>query len=83
MTMIEDEIRAAMLVMLQTHCGIPEAVEVTGFNQFEATGGACPTCYWSEIRVAIAYTDTNGNNDTYEYHGDMAALIRTLTEVTA
>lgn len=79
---LSNDINAALLAMLREQCGIPEAVRVTGFEQFEFKGGACQTCYWTEIRVGIDYVTGDDEFERYEYHGDMAKLIRTLTGET-
>lgn len=73
-------VNEAMAEMLREHCGIPDDERVAGFEQFEARGGMCDTCRWTEIRVGIDYISADGTEDRYEYHGDMADLIRTLTE---
>ena len=74
-TLITD----AMAVMLREECGLPDVERVTEYEQYEASGGACDTCRWTEIRVRIDYVDDRGRRDSYDYRGDMAALIRALT----
>lgn len=76
---VKAEMRDALLAMLRDTCGIPEATEVTEFHQVLATGGACSTCRWEEVRVLIHYDSDDGGGQ-YEWHGDMGALIRRLTD---
>lgn len=66
------------MARLLASCGFID-VTVTGFEQYEATGGNCETCRWSEIRVGIDFVTAAGDTDRFDYHGDMAKLIRVLT----
>lgn len=73
-------INAALTVFLRDFCGVNDVREVTGFEQYKARGGNCSTCAWSEIRVRIDYAATGDGEDSYEYRGDMGALMRALAE---
>ena len=78
----QDDLNRALAAMLRDHCGLPLVASVTGFERYEATGGKCSTCRWTEVRVRVDYVTTDGDEDAYEYVGDMAALVRTLTDLT-
>ncbi len=73
-------LRTHMALMLTGECGVDDVAKVTGYQQYDHEGGACSTCHYTEIRVRIDYTTTAGDTDSYDFHGDMATLIRALTD---
>jgi len=73
-------LNAALAAMLRDRCSLPDVVAVTGFQQHEERRWPGMSCEWTEALVRIDYVTDAGEQDRYEYHGDMAQLIRYLTD---
>lgn len=78
-TATQAALLAALTVYLRGVLDGESVDRAVAYRQYEHRGGGCSTCEYTEIRVAVDYITTGGNQDTYEYYGDMAKLIRQLT----
>ena len=74
----QENMYAAIAQMLREHYRI-DAVEVTGFEDYTASGGYCETCWYEETRCLITYKDSDGNSQTFDYYDSFADLIGALT----
>lgn len=79
MNSLQVAINAAILRFVQQER--PDAVEVTGFEDFLYVNGFCETCSYEEVRVHIFFNcGVQAEQETYEYRGNFADLIRELTD---
>lgn len=77
MTTFEDRLHEAMAEMLKGYN--LDVVKVTGFEEYEYSGGYCETCYYDSVNVRVFYEDSAGGTQKYNYYGDFAELITDLT----
>jgi hypothetical protein len=57
-----------------------DVAEIISVEQEERSGGYCETCWYEEIVVEIQYKDSHGDVNSYTYYGNMAELMRELTD---
>lgn len=57
-----------------------DVAEVTLFEEETVASGFCETCYYESTEVHIYYLNSDGVGRRYEYYGNMAELIRELTD---
>jgi hypothetical protein len=74
----QENMYDALAEMLREQMRV-DAVSVTGFEDYTASGGYCESCWYEETRCRIDYVDSKGNSQTYDYYDSFGELVKSLS----
>lgn len=77
----KDSMHSAVADLLRTKFDVTDLTEVTdvGQDNTKVFYEGC-SCEWDEVNVPITYRTAAGATETFNYVGDFAGLIRSLTD---
>jgi hypothetical protein len=74
----KDNMNSALAEMLRERMGL-DAVSVTDFEDYTYSSGYCDTCFYEETRCRIAYVNSSGETNNYDYYDSFSELVKSFS----